>query len=138
MFEELNKYPNNGHFFFRKGDVLNRQSKAVPNLPGVYCIIRLAHGKADLVYIGKSGTMLKEGQFKNQLLRERINNKQGGMQRQQYFEQKMAQEDIDGLDIYWFVTFDKFHQDLPGFVEGQLLQRYFDVHGCLPPWNKEY
>jgi hypothetical protein len=29
------------------------------------------------------------------------------MKRQQYFEQKMAEENIDGLDIYWFVTMDK-------------------------------
>ncbi len=138
MFDELNKYQNNDHFFFQKGDVLSTQSKAVPNLPGVYYIIRLANGKVDLVYIGKSGTMLQNGTFKDQLLRNRINNRQDGIKRQQYFEQKMKQEGIDGLDIYWFVTFDDQHQDLPAFVEGQIMQQYFDVHGCLPPWNKNF
>lgn len=138
MFDELTKYQTNGHFFFQKGDVLNAQSKDVPELPGVYYILRLAKGKVDLVYIGKSGTVLQNGQFKSQLLQGRINNKQEGEKRQQYFEQKMEQEKIDGLDIYWFVTHDKHHQDLPGFVEGLIIQRYFDLHGCLPPWNKEF
>lgn len=138
MFDELNQYQNNGHFFFQKGDSLSIQSKDVPQLPGVYYILRLAQGKIDLVYIGKSGTIVQNGRFKSQLLKGRINNKQEGMKRQQYFEQKMEQENIDGLDIYWFVTYDKNHHDLPGFVEGQIIQRYFDLHGCLPPWNKEF
>lgn len=138
MFDLLNKYTNNGHFFFQKGDVLKVQSQEVPELPGVYYILRLAHGKVELVYIGKSGTMLQNGQFKNQLLKKRINNKQEGIKRQQYFEQKIEQENIDALDIYWFVTFGRQFQDLPGFVEGQLLQEYFKLHGCLPPWNKEF
>lgn len=138
MFDELNKYKNKGHFFFQKGDLLSVQSKDVPDLPGVYYILRLAHGKIDLVYISKSGTVLQNGQFKSQLLIGRINNKQDGIKRQQFFEQKMVQENIDGLDIYWFVTFDKHHQDLPGFVEGQITQHYFNIHGSLPPWNKEF
>ncbi len=138
MFDELNKYKNNGHFFFQKGDLLSVQSKDVPDLPGVYYILRLAHGKIDLVYIGKSGTVLQNGQFKSQLLKGRINNKQEGMKRQQYFEQKMEQENIDGLDIYWFVTYDKHNQDLPAFVEGLIIQRYLELYGCLPAWNKEF
>lgn len=138
MFDELNKYKNKGHFFFKIGDVLSIQSRDAPNLPGVYYILLLAGGKIDLVYIGKSGTILQNGNFKYQLLRNRINNKQEGQKRQQYFEQKISQEGIDGLAIYWFVTFDKQHQDLPGYVEGLIMQRYFDQYGCIPPWNKEF
>ena len=40
---------------------------------------------------------------------------------------------IDALDIYWFVTFDDKNKILPGYVEGLLLKRYFEVHGTLPP-----
>lgn len=138
MFDELNQYKNNGHFFFQKGESLSIKSKDVPELPGVYYILRLTQGKVDLVYIGKSGTIVQNGQFKSQLLKGRINNKQEGMKRQHYFEQKMEQENIEALDIYWFVTYDKHHQDLPGFVEGKIIQRYFDLHGYLPPWNKEF
>lgn len=138
MFDETNKYKNNGHFFFRKGDKLTDVSKDVPELPGVYYIVRLANGKVDLVYIGKSGTITQSGKFKEQLLRGRINYKQEETKRQEFFDEKMITENIDGLDIYWFVTMDKINGDLPGYVEGLLMQRYFDVYGKLPPWNNEY
>jgi hypothetical protein len=136
MFDELKKYKNSGHFFFKKGDRLTNVSKEVPELPGVYYIIRLSKSKVDLVYIGKSGTINQSGICKDQLLKGRINNKSNGMKRQQYSEQKMAEENIDGLDIYWFVTMDKTNNHLPGYVEGLLMQRYFDIHGKLPQWNK--
>ncbi|MEO9147378.1 MAG: hypothetical protein ABI237_17650 [Ginsengibacter sp.] len=136
MFDELKRYKNNGHFFFRTGDKLKDVSKDVPELPGVYYIIRLSNNKIDVVYIGKSGTINQNGKFKDQLLKGRINNKQDGTKRQQYFEQKIAEENIDGLDIYWFVTMDKTNHDLPGYVEGLLMQQFFDLHERLPLWNR--
>jgi hypothetical protein len=138
MFDETRKYKNNGHFFFKKGDKLSEVSKGVPELPGVYYIVRLAKGRVELVYIGKSGTITRSGQFKDQLLKGRINNKQDGMKRQEFFDKKMIEENIDGLDIYWFVTMDKSNNDLPGYVEGLLLQRFFEVQGRLPLWNKDF
>lgn len=137
MFDELNKYKNHGHFFFSLGDNLKDASAEVPNLPGIYVIYRLARGRVELVYIGKSGTVEQNGDFKKQLLNSRLNNKQEGISRQQYFEQKIKEQNIDALDIYWYATFDEKHQDLPAYVEGLILQRFFDVHGRLPEWNKE-
>jgi hypothetical protein len=136
MFEELKKYKTNGHFFFKWGDNLRTQSKDIPEMPGVYYIMRLAMGQIELVYIGKAGTVKQNGKMKDQLLRGRINNKSDGMKRQIYFEQKFAEENIDGLDIYWFVTMDTKNNDLPAYVEGVIMQRYFEVHDGLPPWNK--
>lgn len=138
MFDELNKYKNCGHFFLTHSDKLSEQSKDVPNLPGVYYILRLANGHVDLVYIGKSGTILQNGTFKNQLLKKRLNNKQDGMPREQFFKEKIKQEQIDALDIYWFVTFDENQRDIPAFVEAQIIQRYFDNYGQLPEWNKDF
>lgn len=138
MFDETKKYKNNGHFFFKKGDRLSEVSKDVPELPGVYYIVRLAKGRVELVYIGKSGTITRNGQFKEQLLKGRINNKQDGMKRQDFFDKKMIEENIDGLDIYWFVTMDKSNNDLPGYVEGLLIQRFIEVQGRLPLWNKDF
>lgn len=138
MFDETKKYKNNGHFFFKKGNQLSEVSKGVPELPGVYYIVRLAKGRVELVYIGKSGTITQSGQFKEQLLKGRINNKQAGMKRQEFFDKKMIDENIDGLDIYWFVTMDKSNNDLPGYVEGLLIQRFFEVQGRLPLWNKDF
>ena len=138
MFDETKKYKNNGHFFFKKGDRLSEVSKNVPDLPGVYYVIRLSKGRVELVYIGKSGTITQSGQFKEQLLKGRINNKQDGLKQQDFFDKKMIEENIDGLDIYWFVTLDKTNNDLPGYVEGLLIQRFFEIHGRLPLWNKDF
>jgi hypothetical protein len=138
MFDETKKYRHNGHFFFKRGDRLSEVSKNVPELPGVYYVIQLAKGRVELVYIGKSGTITQSGRFKEQLLKGRINNKQDGMKRQEFFDKKMIEENIDGLDIYWFVTMDKSNNDLPGYVEGLLIQRYFEVQGRLSLWNKDF
>ena len=138
MFDETEKYPNQGHFFFKKGNILKEVSQDVPNLPGVYYILRLAWGHVDLVYIGKSGTFNQKGTFKDQLLKGRINNKQDGTPRQTFFDNKMVTENIDGLDIYWFVTVDEHNNDLPRYVEGLLMQRYYEVNGELPVWNKGF
>lgn len=138
MFDELNKYRINGHFFFSKGDALAEASTDVPDAPGVYYILRLSKGHVDLVYIGKSGTVRQDSTFRDQLLRGRINNHQQGISRQQYFDQKMEEEEIEALDIYWFVTYDDKTGDLPSYVEGLIMQRYFETYGCLPPWNKEF
>jgi hypothetical protein len=138
MFDETEKYANQGHFFFKKGNNLKEVSQDVPNLPGVYYILRLARGRVDLVYIGKSGTINQKGIFKDQLLKERINNKQDDTPRQTFFNEKMTTENIDGLDIYWFVTVDEQNNDLPSYVEGLLMQRYYEIYGELPVWNKGF
>ena len=138
MFSELNNYKNNGHFFFKPGDSLAEITKEVPDLPGVYYIIRLAHGNVELVYIGKSGSVEQNGRFKKQGLRGRLNNKQEGMRRQEFFDMKCPEENIDALDIYWFVTFDEKHHDLPGYVEGMIMQVFYEVHACLPAWNNSF
>lgn len=138
MFDELAKYTNNGHFFFRPGDTLATVSKSVPNSQGVYYILRLKNEAVDLVYIGKSGTIKQDGHFKEQGLRGRLNNKQEGVKRQEYFDTKMNTEQISALDIYWFVTFDNANRDLPAYVEGIIMQRYYEVHGRPPLWNKDF
>ncbi|MDR0371079.1 MAG: hypothetical protein LBH80_04410 [Prevotellaceae bacterium] len=135
---ERNSIKTNGHFFFTKGDKLKEASIDVPNLPGIYYIYRLCRGKIDLVYIGKSGTMKANGKFKDQSLNKRLNDKQDGISQQKYFEQKIERDGSDALDIYWSVTFDENHCDLPSYVEGLLLQRYFEIYGRLPEWNEEY
>lgn len=137
MFDETRKYKNNGHFFFKKGDSLSEVSGEVPDLPGVYCIMRLAGGRIDMVYIGSSGVLLPSVTTATQLLRDTINDQQNPGERQEYFDQKMKSEHIDGLDIYWYVTMDNENNDLPEYVEGLLIQRYRDVHGRLPIWNND-
>ena len=137
MFDELSKYKNNGHFFFERGQTLSKVCNA-PEQAGVYYILMLRKGKIELVYIGASGTINQKGEFRTQLLQGRLNNKQNGTKRQQFFEEKMLQMEIDALDIYWFVTFDRENQHIPSYVEAVLLQKHFDIYGYLPEWNKSF
>lgn len=137
MFDELTIYKNRGHFFFERGQSLSRVCNA-PEQAGVYYILMLRKGKIELVYIGASGTINQKGEFKTQLLRGRLNNKQNGTKRQKFFEEIMQQNEIDALDIYWFVTFDKANRHLPSYVEALLLQKHFDIYGHLPEWNKSF
>ena len=137
MFDELKKYKTNGHFFFERGQTLSQVCNA-PEQPGVYYTLMLRKGKIQLVYIGASGTINQKGKFSTQLLRGRLNNKQDGKKRQHFFEEIMLENEIDALDIYWFVTFDEKHQHIPAYVEALLLQKHFDIYGCLPLWNKDF
>lgn len=136
VFKELEKYKKNGHFVFKRGTILKSTSKNVPNEPGVYYVLKVINGNSELVYIGKSGSMLQNGNFKDQLLLKRLNNKQDGVRRQDYFEDKFMSEDIEALNFYWYVTVDDENKDLPAYVEGLLMQKFYEVNGCLPAWNK--
>ncbi len=138
MFDELGTYKHNGHFFFSKGDDLSEVAGQVPDRPGVYCIYRLSRGHVDIVYIGKSGVMQPNGAFKGPMLHDSIMHKPDGTSRQAYYNRKMNAEQIDALDVYWYVTFDEAYRDLPSYVEARLIQRYFEIYGQLPPWNREY
>lgn len=137
MFDETRKYKDQGHFFFYSGSNLKEVSEKVPEKPGVFYVVRLAKGKITLVYIGKSESIPQNG-LKPKLLNSSVNSNQLDISREEYFQQKIVAEQIDALDIYWFVTMDKNHNDLPTFVEGLLLQQFFDWNGRLPEWNGEF
>ena len=138
MFDDLDKYQNRGSFSFREGDKLRTVSKNVPNLPGVYYFEQVIEKQKNIIYIGASGTIETIGEFKKQLLKKRLNNKQDRMLRQVFFDNKLRQENISEINVHWFVTFDEKTKDLPGFVEGLLFQKFFEIHGRLPEWNKNF
>jgi len=137
MFDETKKYKTKGHFFFKAGEKLAEVSKEVPDKPGVYYILRLARGKIQIVYIGKSGFIAGKGKNTEKLLKESINGTIAGIESEKFFENKIRKEDIDGLDIYWYVTMDKANNDLPEYVAGLLKQRFFEIEEELPEWNLE-
>jgi hypothetical protein len=135
MFDDLSKYKTKGHFSFKNGDSLVTVSKNVSNSQGVYYILRHSRGEVELVYIGKAGTIKEDGSFKKQTLRGRIRNRVKKQSRESFFESKFIDENIDRLEIYWYVTINNKFQDIPGYVEALLLQRYFEMKRKLPPWN---
>ena len=55
MFDELNKYEDNDHFFFEANNELATVCNAPTDKVGVYLVYALERGKINLVYIGMSG-----------------------------------------------------------------------------------
>ncbi|RHR62679.1 hypothetical protein [Parabacteroides sp. AF17-28] len=136
LFSILEKY-SHGEFDYNKGDKLNEKSNKVPNEHGVYIIFKNKTTFENILYIGASGKIKQNGSFPKQALRERINNKQNGKKRQQYFEESIV-GDIHKLVIQWFQTKDTQFIDLPLYVEACLIQEYYLKKGKLPLWNREF
>ena len=115
--------------FPEDGRILKEITKDIPNSPGVYIIY---NSKNEIVYIGKAGTVNQDGTFKKQGLRKRLTNQHHGIRREDYFISKIADEEIDYIDIKWYELTSGV---IPGYIEGMLIQEYFNKHGELPSWN---
>ena len=142
MFDELNKYTGN-HFFLQLTDKLMQVCNAPADKSGVYVVYALAKGKIDLVYIGRSGKKGADGNIQTRIagcggIKDRIVNGKhfNGVARRNSWPQQMRLENIEALDVYWYITFDEINKDFPEDVERQLLQRYINLYGSLPRWNK--
>jgi hypothetical protein len=143
MFDELSKYKNKNHFFLEAGDDLETVCNA-PDQPGVFLVYSLAGGKIELIYIGHSGSEYKEvptkkpsielGTLKEEILeglsfRPKPNRLTWPL--------KLKSENIEALDVYWYVTLDKKVKDLPEDVERVIMQTHIHIFGNLPKWNRK-
>ncbi|MDH7578041.1 MAG: hypothetical protein QHH75_09515 [Bacillota bacterium] len=93
------RFPKHGSFELRKGERISKRSKeeGVPEEPGVYLIFGCKKKEFKLLYIGKAGTLRKNGSFKNQGLRGRLNAKQKDMSRQKYYQERIEYLNLDAL-----------------------------------------
>lgn len=143
MFDELNKYKHNDHFFFKPTDSLGQVCNAPTDKSGLYVIYALKDGRIELIYIGCSGKVKKDGTLfirKAGLggLKDRlVNGKQFGNPRRNSWKAKMLTEKIEALDIYWYVTHTDSFVDCPRVLENKLLQKHLAIYGQLPKWNNE-
>ena len=144
MFDELRKYKNNDHFFFRPEDGLSQVCNAPNDKSGIYLVYALAQGRIELVYIGISGLEQKDGTLKTRKaglggMKDRIVNGHhfGKTPRRRSWPIQMLKENIEALDVYWWVTYDEKTLDFPRSVEEVLLQKHLDIYGRLPRWNKQ-
>lgn len=138
MFDILENYQNNGHFFFSENQDLKEVCNAPKTASGVYVIYALKGGKIELVYIGSSGKIIQNGQLKARVggLFDRIvNGKQFDDARKKSWAAQVKKERIEALDIYWYETINKDIGDIPTYVEAVCMQRYFEIYGELPRWN---
>jgi len=141
MFDELEKYKLNDHFFFKPSDNLGLVCNAPTDKVGVYIIYALKNGKINLIYIGRSGEVKKDGTLfirKGGLKDRLVNGKQFGEPRRNSWRIQMLKEKIEALDIYWYVTCTDNFTDCPRILENKLLQKHFDIYEQLPKWNNEF
>ena len=142
MFDILAEYKNNNHFFFTGKEELEIVCNAPKNKSGIYIVYELKNGRIELVYIGSSGKVQNNGKIKhrNGGLYDRIVNGHqfGEIPRKISWKQKLIDEKIDALDVYWYDTFNSKNRDIPAFVEALIMQQFYDVYGRLPRWNKEF
>lgn len=143
MFDELAKYKLTNHFFLEATDSLSEKCNAPSTKSGIYIVYALKHGKIDLIYIGRSGRKNSDGSIfirKAGLggIKDRIVNGHqfGKVPRRISWINQMREENIEALDVYWYVTHDINNNDCPSEVEKELLQTYASIYGQLPRWNK--
>jgi hypothetical protein len=144
MFDELDSYKDWGHFFLKSGDKLKTVCNAPSDKSGVYVVYALKKGRIELVYIGSSGKMNKDGTMfvrKSGLggIKDRLVNGHqfGKMPRRISWPYMLEIENIEALDVYWYVTHSDKINDCPVVVENMLLSRYSEVYGSLPRWNNQ-
>jgi hypothetical protein len=88
---------------------------------------------AEVIYIGKSGTMQQDGTLKPQDFEKRLVNNEDGKPRNSRMGARVSQYG-DLLIEYVILNPQKL---APGYVEARLLQAFFDEHRHLPPDNSE-
>jgi hypothetical protein len=135
MFDELSKYKQSDHFFFKHTDNLNQVCNAPTDKSGVYIIYALKGGRIELVYIGRSGEVKPDGTLFIRKagiggLKDRlVNGKQFGEPRRNSWKTIMKYENIEALDIYWYVTHNEKFIDCPKVIENNLLKAHLDIYG---------
>ena len=99
---------------------------------GVY-VVRQRDTK-EILYIGKSGTIDSQGQFKGQDIPERLKNvKAGDVSADKWFRELLQEKGPLTIE-YIFLSKSKS----PAFVETVLLQSYLNAHYRLPYRNKSF
>lgn len=130
------RFPEHGAFPLLRGEPIRRvvTRHQVPNKPAAY-VVSAVTDHAEIVYMGKAGTLASGRKWKDQMLPGRLCNRQGKVSRQVFWLSIIAETGATQLTFEWFVTVtDK--TTLPILVESQLLQAFLDEHDRLPRYNR--
>ena len=143
MFDILDKYKTQDHFFLTPENDLQTVCNAPADKSGVYIIYALKKGRVELIYIGHSGKIEKDGSLsiRNEglggLKDEIINGQQFGKTPAHIaWKKQMIRENIEALNIYWYVTHNTRYTDCPEVLKRNLLRQHQDIFGVFPKWNK--
>ncbi len=141
----LDKYNLNGSFTFSLGESLHKVCTAPNDHCGVYLVFEILNTPKKLLYIGSSGHITNDGLIHIRKtggggLKGRIVNGHQFNKEKRFicWPKKMVEENIEVLEIHWYVTFISGFTDSPSYVEYSLLQHYFNTEKVLPRWNKKF
>ena len=121
MFDELTKYKEKNHFFLSPSDNLVKVCNVPENKSGIYIIYALKNGGIELVQIACSN--------ENEAIRNQI------IKQQFFWRSKMQKENIEALDIYWYITQTSESLNDPGKIKEKLLITHQEIYGYAPGWN---
>ena len=109
---------------------------------GIYIVYAFKKNSHQVIYIGSSGKMQKNGTIKTRKggMKDRLVNGKdsNGIPRRKSWGIRMKEEGISELKVHWWVTFDENIRHIPQYVEGLLIQEFYDTLGRLPAWNNEF
>jgi hypothetical protein len=142
----------NRKFEFEVGDenptkLLRRQTKNVPNLPGLYFVFseKKSHDSikshlyfslegidVELLYFGKAGGVTSNGKVLKQNLFGRINNVvNGDIPRAKYWNAEMIENNESKFFVYYFIT------DIPFDTEKEIYRFFDNSNLTYPRMNKK-
>lgn len=136
-------YVKNGYFVFEGHDDLADVCDAPTDKAGIYLVFALKDNTRNLIYIGRSGRLKKDGTMfirKSGLggLKDRIvNGKQFGERRSVSWPRRMQKDRINKLIIHWYVTHNEETFYCPKKLEKKLLVKHRNLKGERPKWNKQ-
>lgn len=107
----------------------------VPNKPGVYVISARKPSFNEVIYIGRAGTVLSDGNWKKQGLGARLTKKQSKEARSLFFKRYINEQSLTALHFDWFVTASGDSETIPALAEAQLLQEFYCENRRLPQLN---
>jgi hypothetical protein len=97
---------------------------------GVYVVRQQV--SREVLYIGKGGTIKRDGGFKGQDIPGRLTNVKGNTTANEWFRSLVEEKGPLAVEYVFLTSVPRS----PTFVEAVLLQAYLNEHGCLPYRNR--
>ena len=145
MTEILKLYSDFGHFIFKNQDDLKKVCNAPSEKGGIYILYFEINDSKEVIYIGCSGHIQNNGTMSvrktggGRLKGRIVNGHQFGREKRFIsWKSQMEMDNLNTLEIHWFVTHSAKYIHSPIYVESCLLQNYLDNFGKLPKWNKKF
>ncbi len=139
MYKELKKFKTTNSFSFTINDNLETVCNTSETANGVFLVYAIDGETKNLIMVGSTGTVQNNGTLKSKnggMYDKIVNGHQFAKTGRKYsWPAQMKIENIERLEVFWYDTFNEKNKVIPTFVEGQILQLFFDENGTLPKWN---